>query len=146
MRNVYLLISTLDITEEEISVLRPVHDAIKTDEQYKIIWILIVEEWSDHLRRKFEALKAKMPRYVVQQFGSIEGYKYIKEKWHFKTRPMVVVLNPQGKVQHTNAFRLIQAYGMKAFPFTTLDQERIDKETNRVGYLLGSVVGNIHSI
>ena len=133
-RNVYLLISTLDITEEDISVLRPVYDAIKTDEQYKIIWIPIVEEWSDHLRRKFEALKAKMPWYVVQHFGSTAGYKYIKEEWHFKKRPMVVVLNPQGKVQHANAFHLIQAYGMKAFPFTTLDQERIDKEINWVGY------------
>ncbi|XP_061371201.1 protein SIEVE ELEMENT OCCLUSION B-like [Gastrolobium bilobum] len=139
-KNVYLFISTLDITEEEISVLRLVYDSIKTNDQYKIVWIPIVEEWTEQLRKKFEVLKSKMPWYVVQHFGPIAGYKYIKEEWHFKKKPMVVVLNPQGKVQHTNAFHLIQAYGMKAFPFTTSDQDKIDREINWVG----SVVSNIH--
>ncbi|MED6220176.1 hypothetical protein PIB30_042316 [Stylosanthes scabra] len=140
-KHVYLFISTLDITEEDISLLTPLHESIKTDEQYKIVWIPIVEEWSEHLRKKFEVLKAKMEWYVVQNFGSIAGYKYIKEEWHFNKRPMVVVLNPQGKVLHTNAFHLIQAYGMKAFPFTSVEEERIHKETHWVG----PVVGDIHS-
>lgn len=139
-KNVYLFISTLDITEEEISLLRTVYDSIKSNEQYKIVWIPIVEEWNEQLRKKFEVLKAKMPWHVVQHFGTIAGYKYIKEEWHFKKKPMVVVLSPQGKVQHTNAFHLIQAYGMKAFPFTISDQHRIDREIHWVG----SVVGNIH--
>ncbi|XP_057755683.1 protein SIEVE ELEMENT OCCLUSION B-like [Arachis stenosperma] len=140
-KHVYLFISTLDITEEEISVLRAVHESIKTDEQYKIVWVPIVEEWTENLRKKFEVLKAKMQWYVVQHFGSIAGYKYIKEEWHFKKSPMVVVLNPQGKVQHTNAFHLIQAYGMKAFPFTSVEEERIHNEIHWVG----PVVGDIHS-
>ncbi|XP_027367350.1 protein SIEVE ELEMENT OCCLUSION B-like [Abrus precatorius] len=139
-KHVYLLISSLDITEEEILVLRPVYEYIKTNDQYKIVWIPIVEEWSDKLCKKFEAIKSKMPWYTVQHFGTIAGYKYIKEEWHFRKKPMVVVLNPLGKVQHTNAFHLIHAHGMKAFPFTILDQERIDREIHWVG----SVVGNIH--
>ncbi|XP_027364603.1 protein SIEVE ELEMENT OCCLUSION B-like [Abrus precatorius] len=139
-KNVYLFISTLDITEEEISVLRPVYDSIKTNDQYKIVWIPIVEEWTEQLRKKYEVVKSKMRWYVVQPFGTIAGYKYIKEEWHFKKKPMVVVLSPQGKVQHTNAFHLIQAYGMKAFPFTTSNEESINKEFEWVG----SVVGGIH--
>ncbi|KAK7344017.1 hypothetical protein VNO77_13215 [Canavalia gladiata] len=70
-KNVYLFISTLDITDEEISVLRPVYDSIKTNDQYKIV---------------------------------------------------------------------VQAYGMKAFPFTTANEEIINKELHWVE----SVVGNIH--
>ena len=139
-KNVYLFISTLDITEEEISVLRPVYDHTKTTDQYKIVWIPIVEQWTEQLRKKFEILKTKMPWLVVQHFGTIAGYRYVKEEWHFKKMPMVVTLNPQGKVLHTNAFHLIHAYGMKAFPFTTVDEERIDREVHWVG----SVVGDIH--
>ncbi|XP_020222268.1 protein SIEVE ELEMENT OCCLUSION B [Cajanus cajan] len=140
-KNVYLFISSIDITVEEISVLRPVYEHIKTNDEYKIVWIPIVEQWTEQLRKKFEILKSKMPWYVVQHFGSIAGYKYIKEEWHFKKKPMVVVLNPQGKVQHTNAFHLIQAHGIRAFPFTSWNEEQINREINWVG----SVVGGIHS-
>ncbi|KAL5139144.1 Protein SIEVE ELEMENT OCCLUSION B [Glycine soja] len=134
-KHVYLLISTLDITEEEISVLQPVYDSIKTGDQYKIVWIPIVEEWNEMLHKRFEFLKSKMPWYVVQHFGAIAGYKYIKEEWHFKKMPMVVV-------QHSNAFHLIQAHGTRAFPFTTVKQEQINNETDWVG----SVIGNIYPI
>ncbi|KAI4345743.1 hypothetical protein L6164_012842 [Bauhinia variegata] len=139
-KDVFLFISTLDITDEEIAVLRPVYDHIKTNEQYKIVWIPIVEEWTDTLRKKFEFLKTKMSWYVVQHFGSIAGFKFIKEEWHFKKNPTVVVLNPQGKIQHTNAFHLIKAWGLKAFPFTNSIQVQIDREINWVG----PVVSGIH--
>ncbi|KAL1342079.1 hypothetical protein HN51_028659 [Arachis hypogaea] len=138
-KNVYLFISTLDITEEEISILKPVYDySIKTNDQYKIVWIPIVEEWNEQARKKFDSLKIKMPWLVVQQFGIITGYKYIKEEWQFKKKPMVVVLSTQSKVLHTNAFHLIHAYGIKAFPFTKSDEERIHNEVHWVN----SVVSN----
>ncbi|MED6220178.1 hypothetical protein PIB30_042318 [Stylosanthes scabra] len=139
-KNVYLFISTLDITDEEISILRPVYDHTKKQDQYKIVWIPIVETWTDQLRKKYEALKIKMPWLVVENFGTIAGYKYIKEEWHFKKKPLVVTLNPQGKVLHSNAFHLIHAYGLKAFPFTNADQEKIDREI----HWISSVVGDVH--
>ena len=138
----YLFISSLDITEEEISVLRPVYDLIKTKDEYKIVWVPIVEAWTEQLRKRFDVLKSKMPWYGVQYYGTIAGYKYIKEEWHFKRKPMVVVLSPQGKVQHSDAFHLIQAHGNRAFPFTTLNEQQINNEINWVG----SVVGNIHPV
>ncbi|KAI4345744.1 hypothetical protein L6164_012843 [Bauhinia variegata] len=139
-KNVFLFISTLDITDEEIAVLRPVYDHIKTNEQYKIVWLPIVEEWNETQIKKFESLKTKMPWYVVQHFGTIAGFKYIKEEWQFKKKPMVVVLNHQGKVLHPNAFHLIQVWGLRAFPFTISVQETIDKETNWVA----TIVSGIH--
>ncbi|KAI4345935.1 hypothetical protein L6164_013020 [Bauhinia variegata] len=137
--NVFFFISTLDITDEEIAVLRPVYDHIKTENKHKIVWLPFVEEWTETLRKKFELLKTKMPWLVVQHFGPIAGFKFIKEEWNFKKKPTVVVLSPQGKVQHSNAFHLIESWGLKAFPFTNSDQERLDKEVQWVGPIVSGL-------
>lgn len=144
MKHLFLFISTLDITEPEISILFPIYEFIKTNNQYKIVWIPIVEEWNDQLRKKFEILKSKMPWYVVEHFGSVAWYKYIREEWHFRKKPMVVVLNPQGKVLNTDAFHLIQVQGMKAFPFTATSGTRIDTKIDSSSNWIGTVVCNIH--
>lgn len=118
-KDVFLFISTLDISEEELSILIPIYDHItKIGIQYKILWVPIVEEWNDQLQEKFETLKTKMPWYVLNYFSPIKGIKFIKEEWQFKKKPLVVVLNPQGKILHPNAFHMIQIWGIKGFPFT----------------------------
>jgi len=43
-----------------------------------------------------------MPWYVVQQFSSISGINYVNEQRQFKNEPIIVVLNPQGKVENRN--------------------------------------------
>ncbi|XP_057425082.1 protein SIEVE ELEMENT OCCLUSION B-like [Lotus japonicus] len=136
-KDVFLFFSTLDITIEEISIFNPVYDHItKSKKPHKIVWIPIVEEWNDQLKNKFESLKAKMPWYVLQHFAPIKGIKYIKEKWQFKKQPMVVVLSPQGKVQHTNAFHMIQVWGIKGFPFTQDIEVNIGKQIIWIDSLL----------
>lgn len=125
-----MLISSLDITEEEISVFQTVYDSIKTSDQYEIVWIPIVEEWTVEYDNKFEDFKCKMPWFAVQHSRTIASLY------------MVVVLSPQGKVQHSNAFHLIQAHGKRAFPFTFVKQEQINNEI----YWVGSVIGNIYPI
>ncbi|XP_061371224.1 protein SIEVE ELEMENT OCCLUSION B-like [Gastrolobium bilobum] len=117
-KNVFLFISTLDITVEEISLFKPIHDATKSGNEYKIVWVPIVEEWNDQLRKKFEFLKSKMPWFVLQHFAPIKGIEFIKEEWQFKKKPMFVVMSPQGKILHPNAFHMIQVWGLNAFPFT----------------------------
>ncbi|XP_028793452.1 protein SIEVE ELEMENT OCCLUSION B-like, partial [Neltuma alba] len=131
-KNVFLFVSTLDITEEDVSIMRPVFEKIKTDDQYKIIWVPIVEEWNEALRKKFEFLKFKMPWLVLHHFECIKGFKFIKEEWQFKKQPMIVVMNPQGKIVHHNAFHLIQVWGLQAFPFTAKEEERLIYEASWV--------------
>jgi hypothetical protein len=63
-KNVLLFISGLDISNDEISILKPIHDALRKEDQYKIVWIPIVERWNDGMRKKFEILQSKMP-YMV---------------------------------------------------------------------------------
>ncbi|KAK7268778.1 hypothetical protein RIF29_21486 [Crotalaria pallida] len=128
-KNVYFFMSTLDITDKEISELTPVYDATKTDEQYKIVWIPIMEELNDQLLQKFEELKTKVPWYVVHMpLGNKAGIRYIKENWHFTMNPLVALLSPQGKVDNTCVIETIRVHGPTAFPFRKVDVERVEKE------------------
>ncbi|KAL4643405.1 hypothetical protein ACB092_02G089600 [Castanea dentata] len=132
-KNVLLFISSLDITEEDISILRPIHDTIKKEDQYKIVWIPIVEQWTEELQKKFEILRFKMPWYVVQYYSPIAGIRFIKEKWHFKGKPTVVVLNHQGKVECENAMHMIRVWGIKAYPFTSTVEETLTTSKEWIG-------------
>ncbi|TQD73327.1 hypothetical protein C1H46_041142 [Malus baccata] len=60
-KNVLLFISSLDISDDDISILKPIYDLIKKDNQHKIVWIPIVEHWTDDRRKKLESLRNKMP-------------------------------------------------------------------------------------
>ena len=125
----FLFISSLDISDADTDILKPIYEETKTDDQYSIVWIPVVDQWTDELRKKFNVLHVKMPWYVVQYFSRIAGIRYIKEEWHFNGKPIVVVMNPQGKVENPNALHDINLWGMKAFPFTETDIEIITKET-----------------
>ena len=124
-KNVLFYISTLDITNDDILILKPIHDGIRKENQYKIVWVPIVEQWTDELQKKFEMLRSKMPWYMVRYFSSTVGIKFIKEEWNFKNKPILVVMNQQGKVQHPNALHMIRVWGMKAFPFHTTAEEKL---------------------
>nr|POF06212.1 protein sieve element occlusion b [Quercus suber] len=132
-KNVLLFISSLDITEEDISILRPIHDTIKKEDQYKIVWIPIVEQWTEELQKKFEILRSKMPWYAVQYYSPIAGIRFIKEKWHFKGKPTVVVLNHQGKVECENAMHMIRVWGIKAYPFNSTVEETLCTSKEWIG-------------
>ena len=138
----FLLITSLDITDAEISILRPIYEETKKNNQYTIVWIPIVDQWTDELKAKFETLCSKMPWYIVQYFSPISGIRFIKEEWQFKGKPIVVGLSPQGKVENPNALYLIKVWGVKAFPFDKTIEDIISKEKNWIG----PVVNNIDPI
>jgi len=78
-------------------------------DQYKIVWIPIVEQWTNNSRRKFEMLQSKMPWYIVQYFSAVAAIKFIEER--YDNKPIVLLINPQGDVENENALDLIQEYG-----------------------------------
>ena len=140
-KNVFLFISGLDISDDDISILKPVYDTIvKKETSYTIVWIPIVEQWTEELKKKYEILRLKMPWYSLQLFSPISGIRFIKEEWQFRGKPMLVVTNPQGKVENLNAFHLIRVWGLKAFPINKQAEEVISRET----HWIGPVVNNIH--
>ncbi|KAE8007861.1 hypothetical protein FH972_004423 [Carpinus fangiana] len=125
-KNLLLIISGLNIHKNLLNIhnnllseLMLIYDGIKEKgDQYKIVWIPIVEQWTDDLREKFEMLRSMMPWYIVQYSSPVAGIKFIKEEWHFNNEPIVVVMNPQGDVENEDALHLILQRGMRAFPFT----------------------------
>lgn len=93
----------------------------KKGDQYKIVWIPIVEQWTNNLRRKFEMLKSKikMPWYIVQYFSAATCIKFIKDRW-YEDGPIVLLMNPQGDldVENERALYLFHRLGMSDFPYT----------------------------
>lgn len=144
-KNVLLFISGLDISDDDISILKPIYEFIRKEDQYKIVWIPIVEQWTEDLQKKFEMLRAKMTWHVVQYFLPIAGIRFIKEKWHFKGKPSVVVLSPQGKVESDSAIHMIRVWGIKAFPFTTAMEEKLSSSRDWIGSIATGVNPNIES-
>ncbi|KAE8007879.1 hypothetical protein FH972_004440 [Carpinus fangiana] len=115
-KNLLLFISGLNIYTNDMSDLMSIYDGIREKEyQYEIVWIPIVEQWTNNLRKKFEILRSKMPWYIVQYISTVACIKFMKEK--FNNKPIVVVMNPQGDVENKDAFFMIQQHRMRAFPF-----------------------------
>lgn len=138
-KNVYLFFSSLDITDDDINILRPVFEETKKNKQYTILWIPIVKDWTEELKAKFEILCSKMPWYVVQTFSPILGVKFIMDEWNYKGKPIVVHLNPQGKVEVPNVLDLIRAWGIKAFPFTKAVEDVICHEKNWIDNIVRGI-------
>ncbi|KAL5542119.1 hypothetical protein UlMin_009829 [Ulmus minor] len=139
---VFTLISSLDISETDILLLKPVYELTKKDTRYTIVWIPIVEQWTDELRKKFDILRSKMPWYVVPTFTSqiSAGIRFIRVDWQFKGKPMLVALNPQGRVENINAFFLLRSYGIHAFPF----DRKTEIEISNKSKWIDSAVKDIH--
>ncbi|XP_035550958.1 protein SIEVE ELEMENT OCCLUSION A-like [Juglans regia] len=135
-KNVLLFISdVMDISVEEISILKPIFCGIRDkDEPYKIVWIPIVEHWTDDMQAKFDMLQSKMPWYILQGFPpTVADIQIMKNEYcSLKNKPIVVVINPQGEVVHPNALRMIRLFGMKAFPFTAEAEKAIMPEGLRL--------------
>ena len=111
-----LFLSSLDVSDDDINVLNQIYDGIMEENKYCIVWIPIVETWTVELHNKFDLLKIKMPWYVVQDFSSIFGIRFIMEEWQFKARSTFVkVINSQANVIYPNALHEFRLMGIEAF-------------------------------
>ncbi|KAF8390540.1 hypothetical protein HHK36_025067 [Tetracentron sinense] len=134
---VLLLISDLDISEE-LDILEQMyresrHDPTRLESQYEIVWIPILDRTTpltDAYKMQFDKLQSMMPWYSVHHPSLVEPavMKYIKEVWRFTKKPLLVVLDPQGKVVCRNALHMIWIWGSVAFPFTSAREEALWKE------------------
>nr|XP_043626821.1 protein SIEVE ELEMENT OCCLUSION B-like [Erigeron canadensis] len=149
---VLLLISDLQLPLEELSVLdqkyrEARHNPTRAESQFEIVWLAMVPnskttQSKDADQIKFEALRNMMPWYCVAHPSLIEpaGIKYIKEVWHFNTKPLLVVMDPQGRIVNTNAFNMMWIWGFQAFPFTSQREESLwQEETWRMELLTDSI-------
>ncbi|MBA0735933.1 hypothetical protein Gogos_019734, partial [Gossypium gossypioides] len=126
-KHVLLLISDLDISQEEIRALEVVYKTrVSSGHNYEIIWLPIVDKtaWNDGCQ-KISSLQSIMSWYTVSHQFSIKPsvIKYIREVWGFVKKPIAVTLNPQGKVLCPNALNMMWMWGNSAFPFSSEKEE-----------------------
>ncbi|KAL2932638.1 Protein SIEVE ELEMENT OCCLUSION B [Bienertia sinuspersici] len=131
-KSVLLLISDLEISQEELTILVHIYreSRMRPEYQYEIVWIPIVDKsapWTDEQQHKFEQLQSAMPWYTLNHPKIMEpaAIKYIKEVWKFAKRMILVVLDPQGKVACPNALHMFFIWGNVAYPFTTMKEEAL---------------------
>lgn len=113
-KNIFLLISGLDISIDDISILNPIYDDIKNEDEYKILWIPIVDRWTNDLEKKFEKLRLEMKWYIVKYFLPIVGIKFISKVWKYQKRSMQILqINSKGSVEYLNIVHRIRLWGNK---------------------------------
>ncbi|KAI3766467.1 hypothetical protein L2E82_16527 [Cichorium intybus] len=117
-----------------ISILEEIYNesrihGTKTNAVYEVVWIPIVDpsvNYTDEMNRKFEEMKEKMPWYSVSHPSIIDRavVRLIGDRWHFRRKPILVVLDPQGRELSPNAIHMMWIWGSNAFPFTSIKEER----------------------
>ncbi|XP_043805577.1 protein SIEVE ELEMENT OCCLUSION B isoform X2 [Manihot esculenta] len=153
-KNVLLYISELELQYEELEMLRQIYEETRqhptrAESQFEVVWLPVVNRstpWNDEKQKQFESLRSMMPWYSVFHPSLLDPavVRYIKEVWHFNKKPLLVVLDPQGKVVNPNAIHMIWIWGSTAFPFTSNREESLWKEeTWRIELLADTVDPNI---
>ncbi|KAF7135501.1 hypothetical protein RHSIM_Rhsim08G0047800 [Rhododendron simsii] len=138
-KNVLLLISSLYISPDELSILEQIYNesrqhATRLDNLYEVVWIPIVDrsmqQWTDPMQKQFESLQSTMLWYTVHHPSLINRavIRFVRERWHFRNKPILVVLDPQGRVVSPNAIHMMWIWGSNAFPFTSLREENLWRE------------------
>ncbi|XP_052197892.1 protein SIEVE ELEMENT OCCLUSION B-like isoform X1 [Diospyros lotus] len=137
-KNVLLLISGLEISEDELSILEQIYresrtQPVRMDTLYEVVWIPIVDHsllGIDSIQKKFESLQSTMPWHTVHHPSIIDRavIRLVKEKWHFRNKPILVVLDAHGRVVSPNAIHMMWIWGSNAFPFTSFREETLWKE------------------
>ncbi|KAI6694171.1 hypothetical protein NL676_021881 [Syzygium grande] len=143
-KNVMLLISDQNLSVDDISILEKIYKEPKFKEEgYEIVWVPIIEQEGEDVINQFKNLQSQMPWYSVHYPTLINkvAIKIIKEKWHFRRKTIVTVLDPQGRVSNQNAMSLIRVWGWQAFPFTdSVGADLWKRDINRFELLVTDMI------
>ncbi|CAI8601800.1 unnamed protein product [Vicia faba] len=138
-KNVLVFISGLDSIRDEIRLLQSIYTGLQEDprelkgyrkEDFKILWIPVVDEWTLLHKAEFDNLKLDMPWYVAEYFYPLAGIRLIREDLNYKNKPILPVLNSQGRIVNYNAMHMIFVWGIDAFPFRPDDDEVLTQKWN----------------
>ncbi|MBA0666053.1 hypothetical protein Goklo_002510 [Gossypium klotzschianum] len=137
-RNVLLLISDLDILQDEVVILQQIYEESRRQSNsldqnpYELVWLPVLDSsvsLSKIKQRIFENLTATMTWFTLRHPSLLNRavFKFIKEEWGFEQKPIVVVLDPQGRVKCSNAIHMMWIWGNLAFPFTIAKEDALWK-------------------
>ncbi|KAM1331965.1 hypothetical protein TB1_043620 [Malus domestica] len=81
---VLFYISSLDnVSDQDISCLKEVYERIEKHNKCVIVWIPVVEDWTEGGEEQFKEWRSKMPWYAVQYF-SPPAIGYLEQRLNFK--------------------------------------------------------------
>ncbi|XP_068666741.1 protein SIEVE ELEMENT OCCLUSION B-like [Aristolochia californica] len=132
---VILLISNLDISNEKVYVLAQIYSDTqqgKLERPYEVVWLPVTDggAWTEAKQDAFNRQVSIMPWYYLYHPSLLDPAvtKYIRDFWHFDKKPLLVVLDPQGRVVCPNAFHMTWIWGSLAYPFTSTREEALWKD------------------
>lgn len=132
---------------QEYATLQQMHlekrlNLTRTESQYEVVWVPIVEFWSEEKYRLFETLRDQMDWHSVHHPSVVSPVvvRFIKEKWNFTKKPMLVVLDTQGKIVHLNAIHMMCIWGSLAYPFTANKEKLLWEDSS---WSLDLIVDNL---
>lgn len=131
-KTVLLLISDLEISHDEILILGQIYQESRRrpEYHYEIVWLPLVEKTTlqdEQHEYRFEELQSKMPWYTLNHPRLLEPAvaEYIKRVWGFSKKPILVAIDPQGKLASSNANHMVWIWGNSAYPFTQIGRAHV---------------------
>ncbi|CAJ1965042.1 unnamed protein product [Sphenostylis stenocarpa] len=136
---VLLFISGLENIKEEIQLLNSINEKLKEkprevegyrSEDFKILWIPIVDEWNEERKKKLESnlRETKFGWYVVKYLNFETSLKLIREELRYEGKHVFPLINPQGKVENIDTKQILSRWGIDGFPFRTSDQNQLSQQ------------------
>ncbi|XP_015958468.1 protein SIEVE ELEMENT OCCLUSION B-like isoform X1 [Arachis duranensis] len=140
-KHVLLFISGLENIQDEIKLLKGIYEKLKEEprevegyrkEDFKILWIPIVDEWNERNKKDLEKMleDTKIGWYVVKDFNFKTGMRLIREVFKYKDKSIIPLLSPQGQVENDDTKLLLSVWGIDGFPFKASDYTRLTQQWN----------------
>ncbi|KAF8390538.1 hypothetical protein HHK36_025065 [Tetracentron sinense] len=136
-KEVILLVSKPELLplEELFLLVQQIYDQPhhkKLEGSYDIIWVPIPSSstWTDAEEKDFNRLSNSLPWYSIRQPWLLSSavVNHIKQVWQFEGHPLMVVLDPQGRVTNSNAIDMVLIWGAMAYPFSTVREVELWEE------------------
>ena len=121
----------------EFSILQQVYherrqNLTKSESQYDVIWVPVSDFWTEDKYRHFNILREQMEWHSVHHPSVVSPVvnRFFKERWNFVKKPMLVVMDHQGRIVHNNAIHMMCIWGSLSYPFTTNREKLLWEEMN----------------
>ena len=113
----------------------------RAESKYEVIWVPVEDIWTEDKYTMFFKLREQMEWYSVHPSAvSPAANRFFKEKLNFAKKPMLVVMDAQGRIVHNNAIHMMCIWGSVAYPFTVNREKLLWEE---MGWSIDLVVDAI---
>lgn len=108
------------------------HNLTRSESQYEVVWVPVADIWTDEKYRLFETLRDQMEWHSVHHPSVVSAVvrRFFREKWNFSKKPLLVVMDTQGRIVHHNAIHMMCIWGSLSYPFTANREKLLWEETN----------------